>query len=79
MTERKKDLMRIQSLIENDRLSTGDNFEELIRSDIHKLLQDYFEYRGLPSVVLEKENGKLRFFVELTPSAIKPFGIVPKK
>ena len=79
MTERKKDLMRIQSLIENDRLSTGDNFEELIRSDIHKLLQDYFEYRGLPSVVLEKENGKLRFFVELTPSALKPFGIVPKK
>ena len=78
MKERKKELLRIQNLIEKDRLKAGDNFEKLIQLDVHKLLSDYFEYRGLPSVIIEKEKGKLKVLIELNPIAIKGFGIIPK-
>ena len=44
MKKDKNELMRLQTLIENDRLSTGDSFVELIVSDVEKLLKDYFDF-----------------------------------
>ena len=70
--------MRVQSLIENDRLSVFQNFEELIVSDLHKLLLDYFDYRGLPSVTMEKVKDKLKVNIEITATSVKQFSTLPK-
>lgn len=78
MKKDKFELVRIQTLIENDRLNKGDDFEELIINDIHKLLIDYFEYRELPSLCITKNGNKLNVVISLQAIAIKPFSVVPK-
>ncbi len=79
MKKDKKELVRVQSIIENDRLSTGDNFEELITIDLHKVLFEYFDYRGLPSIKILKSGNKLNIEINLVADSIKPFGIIPKQ
>ena len=41
--QQSKELMRLKTVIESDRLSVGSNFDELIVSDLEDLLRDYFE------------------------------------
>ncbi len=78
MKKDKKELVRVQSVIENDRLNAGDNFEELLTGDLHKLLLDYFDYRGLPSIKILKSGNKLSVNVSVDADSVKPFGVVPK-
>ncbi len=78
MKKEKKELVRVQSIIESDRLSAGDNFEELITIDLHKVLTDYFDYRGTPSIKISKSGNKLNVDISLVAESIKPFGVVPK-
>ena len=40
MRKNKNQLLRLQTLIENDRIITGDNFAEMLLSDLTKLLRD---------------------------------------
>lgn len=74
-----KELVRVQTILENDRLSTVDNFEELILIDLHKILAEYFDYRGLPSINILKSGNKLDVEIKLTAQSIKPFSIVPNQ
>ncbi len=78
MKKDKKELMRVQSIIENDRLNMGDNFEELVIIDIHKVLSDYFDYRGLPCVKIAKTANKLNVEIFISADSVKPFGVLPK-
>ena len=77
MRNNNNDLIRIQSLIENDRLSASKNFEELIVSDLHKILTDYFEYRGVPQIKITKNNHSVDVEIYLTAQAFKNFGTMP--
>ena len=38
------ELLRLQSVIENDRLSVGNGFNDLLINDLTKLLKDYFDF-----------------------------------
>ncbi len=78
MRKDKKELVRVQSIIESDRLNAGDDFEELVILDLHKVLIDYFDYRGLPSIKMAKIGGKVRVDISLEANLIKSFGVVPK-
>ncbi len=78
MKKDKKELVRVQNLIENDRLSFGDNFEELITCDLHKILSDYFDYRGLPCIKIIKSGNKLNVDISVIAESIKAFSAVPK-
>jgi len=75
---KRNELVRIQSLIENDRLSCVQNFEELIVSDLHKILSDYFEYRGVPNLKICKRGKIIDVEITLSVSSIKNFSIIPK-
>ena len=75
---KKNELVRIQSLIENDRLSTVQNFEELIVSDLHKILSDYFEYRGVPNLKISNCGKVIGVEISLLATAIKNFATIPK-
>lgn len=71
--------MRIQSLIENDRLSIGENFEELILNDIDKVLTDFFVYDGSPKLSIEKIGDRFKVDISILSSRIKTFGVLPKQ
>ncbi len=78
MNKHKAELARIRTLIESDRLSTGDSFGELIVSDLSKLLNDYFDFRDSPSLAITKDGDGYRVNVSLFATRIKNFGTLPK-
>ena len=54
MSKKNLELMRVQNLIEIDRLKLGDGFEKLFQTDLSKLLNDYFEIKACPKFTIEK-------------------------
>ncbi len=79
MKNQKKELVRVQSIIENDRLSVGGSFEELIGIDLIKLLSEYFDFRSSPTLKILKNGNKLNVEIALVADSIKAFGVIPKE
>ena len=79
MKKVKNELLRLQNFIENDRLSFGDDFCDMIKSDLTNLLNDYFDFRGKICLNMEKCGDKLDVIITLTADRIKMFGVLPKK
>lgn len=77
MRKDKLELMRAQSLIENDRLSAGDNFVELVSIDLSKTLKDYFDFNGLPNLQIEKYGSDYRVSFSIVATRVKSFESVP--
>lgn len=77
MKREKKELLRIQNLIENDRLNIGNGFEQLFLSDLNKILNDYFEIKDLP--VLKTTKGKNGYLVEINfqATSVKIINFLP--
>ena len=79
MKKDKNGLIRIQNILESDRMSTGDDFLELVILDMKKLLDDYFEFRELPSVKLDKCGDKYRVEFTIFATRLKSFNYIPKQ
>lgn len=77
MKREKKELLRIQNLIESDRLNIGNGFEQLFLSDLKKILNDYFEINDLP--VLKTSKEKNNYFIEISfnASSVKIINFLP--
>lgn len=78
MKKDRKELLRAQSLIEGDRLNAGDNFMELLRFDLDKLLKDYFDFSGLPNIKIERQGDCFRVNFDIVLKRIKVFEYIPK-
>ena len=78
MKKDKRELMRVQSILENDRMSVGDNFIELVVSDVGNLLTDYFDFAGVPKLKIEKFGDRYSVGITILASRIKNFNHVPK-
>ena len=78
MRKGNNELIRLQTLIEQDRLSGGDNFIDLLKNDLNKLLQDYFCVREDLSVLLEKQGDNLMLKIEAVITKVKNFSSIPK-
>lgn len=74
----KGELIRLKNVIESDRLSVSENFDELITSDLYAVLSDYFDLRTPPVLTVSKENGGYLINVQALAVRIKTFGVVPK-
>ena len=79
MRKEKKELLRLQTMIENDRISDKDNFLQLIESDMNKLLRDYFDYSNPPELRIESKNNGYFFTLNLNVSRIKNFATIPNE
>ncbi len=79
MKKDKLELVRVQNMIESDRLSAGESFEELLIIDLDKVLSCYFDYRGAPSIKISKQGSKLCVEIGVLAESIKSFGVVPKQ
>ncbi len=78
MKKKNYEIMRAYSLIENDRLSTGDDFFEMLKRDLNDLLKDYFEFNGGTSICVTKKEGKNELNINLRFDRLRSFGTLPK-
>ncbi len=78
MKKEKKEILRLQNLIENDRLKLSGDFEEIIIMDIDRLLREYFDYKNYPTLTIIKKEGKFKVDINVCATRIKPFGVVAK-
>ncbi len=79
MRKRTGELSRIERLIKNDRLNVKDDFSYLLKSDIDRVLKDYFEYKGLPTVEIERSGEGFTVKVQISAGGVKPFSVVPEE
>ena len=73
MRKNKNEIIRLQSIIENDRISASDNFNNLVISDLNNLLKEYFDFKSLPTLNIERCGADLKVEIVLTVSRIKKF------
>ena len=79
MKKDKNELLRLQTMIENDRIYAGDNFLQLVSSDMNKLLRDYFDFTMPPELKIEKQNNGYFLSFNLNVTRIKNFATVSKE
>lgn len=78
MKKNSSELMRLKSLIESDRLSVSGSFNELVESDLNKLLSDYFDLTSKAKLKIEKDGNGYRVSIDCKAIRIKAFGVLPK-
>ncbi len=78
MKRKKNEIMRISNALENDRLNVGENFYDLILSDLNKLLDDYFCLIEKPSLTVVREGGSYIITISTSANRIKKFINIPQ-
>ncbi|MBQ8427386.1 MAG: hypothetical protein IJX16_06490 [Clostridia bacterium] len=78
MIKNKNEIIRLQNVLEKDRVKSNENFRELIIDDVTKILSDYFDYKEKPELEINKEDGKFIVKIILTATSIRSFGFLPK-
>jgi hypothetical protein len=78
MKKDKYELLRLQTLIENDRVNMSDDFMSLVESDAEKLLKDYFDFSTPPKLSIAKFGDKYKVQLNVVVVRLKNFGTVPK-
>ena len=78
MKIKKSNIMRMENIINNDRMKSGGDFVELVTGDIDKVLKDYFDYKGYPKLEIAKNGGVFSVKVTVTAERIKAFSVLPQ-
>lgn len=78
MKSNKNEIIRMQNIIETDRLNVKENFNNLMLSDLDKVLRDFFDYKKKPKLEIEKNKGEIKVKILLTAVNFKPLGYLPK-
>ncbi len=73
MKNNKNEIIRLQSIIENDRISTSDNFNKLLMSDLTDLLKDYFDFKDNLTLNIERNGSCFQIGINLLVTRIKNF------
>lgn len=72
-----KNLLRIENIIERDRLSVGADFSRLLEYDITTILAEYADLDGRPLLTIEKsEKG---FMITVKTHAVRLKNVIPLK
>ena len=78
--KRKNDgLMRVENLINNDRLKNGRGFVELLTADCDRVLKDYFEYKGYPKVEISGRGNAFSVSVTVLAEGVRAFSVLPEE
>ena len=73
MRKSKNEIIRLQSIIENDRITSGDSFNDLLVSDLNNLLREYFDFKNMPTLRIERNGVDFIVEINLNASRIKKF------
>ena len=77
MKKNKQELMRVETVINSDRLRLKDDFIKLMEKDLKKLLSEYFYLETEPQTEIIKEGKSFIVNVNFTCTEIKNFINVP--
>ncbi len=75
----KKELLRVQNVLENDRMWARDSYLELLKKDLNKVLKDYFEFREEIDIKIEKISDRYRVEFNIFATRILGFEYIPKQ
>lgn len=73
-----KQLRRLRSVIETDRLSLTCESLDLISKDISYVMEDYFNITEKPKVSVSARNGEYLISVTAKADAVKAFSVMKK-
>lgn len=73
MKKQEKELVRVNNMLNNDRVNIGDNFQNLLMIDLIKVLKEYFDMKENPSLVMQKESDFLKVSVNFNANTLKNF------
>lgn len=73
----KNQLRRMEDMIRNDRFSGKDDFLELLKKDLSRVLTEYFDFKEIPEPILTKVGDKIEVSLSFTAVSIKPFSTLP--
>ncbi len=77
MKKRKAEIMRVETVINNDRMKLKDDFMKLLERDLRKILSEYFYLENLPQTEIIKEGKGFIVNINFTASRIKNFINIP--
>ena len=77
MKKNKMDLMRVETVLNGDRLRLKDDFIKLMECDLKNLLSEYFYLETNPTVEIFKGGKELKVSINFTSSQIKNFINLP--
>ena len=75
---KKNEIVRVQSVLEKDRLSIAGGVGELLISDLEKLLKDYFDFSKEIEYSITKEKSEYRVNISLLVNRVKPLNTIIK-
>ena len=78
MKGRKSSVIRMENLINGDRLKHSGEFSELLTGDVNKVLKDYFDYKGYPAVEVLKNGGFFEVKITLVAERLRVFSSLPQ-
>lgn len=79
MKSKKNSVLRMESLINNDRMKHSEGFVDLLTGDVDKVLKDYFDYKGYPSVTVYKNGNIFSVQILLNAEGIRAFSAIPQE
>ncbi len=77
MKKYKSELMRVETVLNEDRLKLKDDFIKLLEADLKSLLSEYFYLNVMPQAEIIKEGKELKVNITFTCSQIKNFINLP--
>lgn len=77
MKANKSSIIRVENMINSDRIKHADGFVDLLTGDINKVLKDYFDYKGIPNVSVSKNGNSFSLNITLTAERIRAFSAIP--
>lgn len=73
MKEKKKEIIRIENILNGDMEKPCDNFKELLNVDLNNLLGEYFNLILSPSVNIIKKDGNYNVEINFIADTLKNF------
>ena len=78
MKKSKQELMRVETVINSDRLRLKDDFIKLMEADLKRLLSEYFYLENSPQTEIVKDGRIFKISINFTCTEIKNFINVPQ-
>lgn len=77
MKGKKSSVVRIENLINGDRLKHSGEFSELLTGDVDRVLKDYFDYKGYPAIEVLKNGGFFEVKITIVAERLRVFSSLP--
>lgn len=76
--KKRNELLRLQSVIEKDRLTVGDDFAELLSEDLSEIFADYMDYDGKIKVTVTRIGSDFKVEACVVAKRLKSFMPIKK-